>query len=67
MSKETAHSWPTQGAHFSWMDGVSIAGFASFLAAMVVFGLKSAAMVPIRDPRLAESIHHEVDEFGDPR
>lgn len=67
MSKATVHSLPSRGVHFSWMDGVSIAGFASFLAAMVVYGLKSAAVVPIRDPRLAESIHHEVDEFGDPK
>jgi hypothetical protein len=64
--KANVHDRPSMGVSFHWMDVASIVMFGGLMMASVVHGFRYHAMIPIRDVRLAESIHHEVDEFGDP-
>lgn len=46
-------------------DLASVVMFLSILGICTLWGLKQYPIIPIRDPRLQESIHFENDEFGD--
>ena len=63
--KTTVHDRPSAGVSFHWMDVASIVMFVGVMLSCVLYGFRNHALIPIRDPRLAESIHHAVDEFGD--
>lgn len=63
--KAHVHDRPETGVSVHWMDVVSILTFAGVLVCSLVYGFKREPLIPIRDIRLAESIHHQVDEFGD--
>jgi hypothetical protein len=63
--KSTVHDRPSTGVSFHWLDVASIVMFGALMIARVVHGFRYHALIPIRDVRLGESIHHEVDEFGD--
>ncbi len=63
--KAHVHDRPESGVAVHWLDVVSIVTFAGVLLCCLVYGFKREALIPIRDVRLAESIHHAVDEFGD--
>jgi hypothetical protein len=65
--KATVHDRPSAGVSVHWMDIASIVMFGGVMIACVLQGFRNHALIPIRDVRLAESIHHEVDEFGDPK
>jgi hypothetical protein len=63
--KATVHDRPSSGVAVHWMDVASIAMFAGVIVCSLLYGYRKAALIPQRDVRLAESIHHAVDEFGD--
>lgn len=65
--KATVHDRPSAGVSVHWLDVASIVGFGGAMVCSVLYGYRHYPLIPIRDPRLAESIHHEVDEFGDPK
>lgn len=64
--KVSVHDRPASGVAPHWMDVASIVMFAGVMLGCVVHGFRKDPLIPMRDLRLAESIHHEVDEFGDP-
>jgi len=64
--KASVHDQPTLGVSIHWMDVASITMFVGVMICTVLYGFRNHALIPIRDVRLSESIHHEVDEFGDP-
>jgi hypothetical protein len=63
--KDHVHDHPRSGVNLHWMDLASVVFFAGIILQSVLYGLRNSHMIPIRDPRLSESLHHEVDEFGD--
>jgi hypothetical protein len=63
--KDHLHDRPAIGVDVNWMDAASILFFACVLLGVLVDGFRRGALLPTGDLRLAESIHHEVDEFGD--
>ncbi len=63
--KANVHDRPSNGVSFHWMDLASILFFASVMAGGVLRGFRNSALIATGDLRLAESIHHEVDEYGD--
>lgn len=63
--KAHVHDRPETGVSVHWLDVASIVMFAGVLLSSLAYGFKRDALIPIRDVRLAESIHHQVDEFGD--
>jgi len=63
--KPGVHDHPTAGVSIHWMDLASIVMFGSVIVGSVVYGFRKDNLIPIRDIRLDESLHHEVDEFGD--
>jgi len=64
--KATVHDRPSAGVSPHWMDAASIVMFGGVMVSCLLYGFRNHSLIPIRDPRLGESIHHEVDEFGDP-
>ena len=56
---------PEKGVSIHWLDVASIFMFGSIMASCILYGFRNYPIIPVRDPRLQESIHHEVDEFGD--
>ena len=65
--KLTAEATPVSGASLAWTDPVAALFFAGVIGSVVTWGFKNHPLIPVRDPRLGESLRHEVDEFGDPR
>lgn len=63
--KQNVHDRPATGVAIHWMDLASLVMFGGVLIGCLVQGLRQYNMIPIHDVRLGESIHHEVDEFGD--
>jgi hypothetical protein len=63
--KATVHDRPSAGVSIHWMDIASITMFAAVIVGSLLYGYRTAALFPQHDVRLAESIHHAVDEFGD--
>ena len=43
--------------HVGWIDFGCFAGILCLVAGMALMNLRKANLVPIRDPRLAESLH----------
>lgn len=44
---------------FNWLDGVAIAGPVCLYLAVLVKKIGASPLVPLRDPRLPESLHHQ--------
>ena len=65
--KATVHDKPERGVSFHWMDLASLVMFGGVLVSCMLYGFRKYPLIPVRDPRLSESLHHEVDEFGDPK
>jgi hypothetical protein len=63
--KAAAHDRPAAGVSVHWLDVASFIMFAGVLVCCLLYGWRKAALIPLRDLRLGESIRHEVDEFGD--
>jgi hypothetical protein len=63
--KTGVHDRPSAGVSVHWMDVAAIGAFIGVMLSCLLYGFRNDALIPLRDPRLAESIHHEVDEFGD--
>ncbi|MCE9534151.1 MAG: hypothetical protein K8T89_23990 [Planctomycetes bacterium] len=64
--KANVHDRPSAGFSPHWLDAASIVMFGGVMIGSVLYGFRNHSLIPIRDVRLGESIHHEVDEFGDP-
>jgi hypothetical protein len=57
MAHDAAHA---TGPHFSWVDLTTFIGVGSLFLAAYVWQMKRAsALVPVRDPRLGESLAFE--------
>ena len=44
------------GAHPTWLDAVSLIGLVGLFLAIFIRNLRSAPLIPERDPRLRESL-----------
>jgi hypothetical protein len=63
--KSSIHDRPEKGVSIHWLDIASLTLFGSIMASCMLWGFRNYPIIPVRDPRLAESIKHQVDEFGD--
>jgi hypothetical protein len=63
--KETVHSYPSSGVKIHWLDIAGVFFFSSVILNVVLLGMRKECLIPVADPRLGESLTHEVDEFGD--
>ena len=65
--KANAHAVPASGVSLHWLNLVAVVGFLGVVVSSLLYGWANYPLIPVRDPRLHESLHHEVDEFGDPQ
>jgi hypothetical protein len=65
LHKTTPHDWPSAGAEPNWLIFPAFAFFGGIILLNMISGYRNHAIYPFRDPRILESVHHEVDEFGD--
>jgi hypothetical protein len=49
----------------SWVTFASVLFFIGVIVSTTLFGLRQAPLIPIRDPRVWESVNWENDEYGD--
>lgn len=63
--KETVHSFPRSGVNIHGMDIAGVFFFGGVVLNCVLWGSRRECLIPVADPRLSESLTHEVDEFGD--
>ncbi len=63
--KKSVEALPESGAEFNWVILPTIFLFISLFGYRITGCLHHASMICLHDPRLYESLHHEVDEFGD--
>jgi hypothetical protein len=56
----TNQSWQAQyGLHWHIVDGACLLGLAGIVLGLTSFGVRSASLIPVRDPRLPESLAFE--------
>jgi len=48
---------PRKPVPFNWLDAVAIAGPVCIYVGLLVRKIASGPLVPLRDPRLSESLH----------